>query len=60
MDILKEHIELPIRQFFSGDRTSTDDRIQFNSRGKGKIGPLLAGRVYLWIDGIWWVVEGSE
>jgi hypothetical protein len=45
MDILKEHIELPIRQYFWGDRTSTDDRIQFYSRGKGKIGPLLAGRI---------------
>jgi hypothetical protein len=45
MDILKEHIELPIRQILSGDRTSTDDHIQFYSRGKAKIGPLLAGRV---------------
>jgi hypothetical protein len=45
MDILKEHIELPIRQYFWGDRTSTDDRIQFYSRGKGKIGLLLAGRI---------------
>jgi hypothetical protein len=45
MDILKEHIQLPIRQFFSGDRTSTDDRIEFYSRGKGKIGPSLAGGV---------------
>jgi len=39
MDILKEHIELPIRQI------SANDRIQFYSRGKGKIGTLLAGRV---------------
>jgi hypothetical protein len=45
MDILKEHIELPIRQYFRGDRTSTDDRMQFYSRGKEKIGPLLAGRI---------------